>query len=79
MLVFTFLGSKPTPEVAFAWGSKSTSSVGRREPQVDSDEVQTELERLRESLASLETVERAAASGDFVVMDFTGTVDGEAF
>jgi trigger factor len=53
--------------------------VGRREPKVDPDEVETELERLRESLASLETVERAAAGGDFVVMDFTGTVDGEAF
>jgi trigger factor len=53
--------------------------VGRREPRVDPDEVQTELERLRESLASLETVNRPAASGDFVVMDFTGTVDGEAF
>jgi trigger factor len=53
--------------------------VGRREPKVDPDEVETELERLRESLASLETVERAGAGGDFVVMDFTGTVDGEAF
>src|SRR5918996_5220019 len=53
--------------------------VGRREPKVDPDEVQTELERLREALASLETVERPAASGDFVVIDFTGTVDGEPF
>ena len=34
---------------------------------------------MRESLASLETVERAAADGDFVVMDFVGSVDGEAF
>src|SRR4051795_2780787 len=31
--------------------------VGRRDPSVDADEVQAELERLRESLASLETVE----------------------
>src|SRR5919108_592224 len=53
--------------------------VGRREPKVDPDEVQTELERLREALASLETVEREAASGDFVVIDFTGTVDGQPF
>ena len=35
--------------------------VGRREPEVSPDEVQAELERLRESLASLETVERPAA------------------
>src|SRR5215211_6119001 len=43
--------------------------VGRREPEVADDEVQAELERMRESLASLETVERAAGDTDFVVMD----------
>jgi trigger factor len=53
--------------------------VGRREPEVSPDEVQAELERLRESLASLETVERPAAKGDFVVIDFVGRVDGEPF
>jgi trigger factor len=53
--------------------------VGRREPKVDEQEVQAELERLRDSLASLETVERAAGEGDFVVMDYVGSLDGEAF
>jgi trigger factor len=53
--------------------------VGRREPAASADEVQTELDRLRESLASLETVDRAAADGDFVVMDFVGRIDGEEF
>ncbi len=53
--------------------------VGRRESRVDPDEVQTELERMRDSLASLETVDRAAAGGDFVVMDFSGSVAGEEF
>ncbi|HET8674127.1 MAG TPA: trigger factor [Thermoleophilaceae bacterium] len=53
--------------------------VGRREPEVDSGEVDAELERLRESLASLETVERAAQEGDFVVIDFVGRIDGEVF
>jgi trigger factor len=53
--------------------------VGRRDPSVDSDEVQAELERLRESLASLETVERPAGNDDFVVIDFVGSVDGEPF
>jgi len=53
--------------------------VGRREASPDTEEVQAELERLRESLASLETVERAAATGDFVVIDFAGSVDGEPF
>jgi trigger factor len=53
--------------------------VGRRDAAVSPDEVQAELERLRESLASLETVERAAGQGDFAVIDFAGSVDGEAF
>jgi trigger factor len=53
--------------------------VGRREPSINPDEVQAELERLRESLASLQTVERAATTGDFVVVDYAGALDGEPF
>ena len=53
--------------------------VGRREPEVKEDEIDAELERLRESFAALESVEREAADGDFVVMDFTGKVDEEEF
>jgi trigger factor len=53
--------------------------VGRREPDASPDEVQAELERMRESVASLETVERAAADGDFVVMDFVGRIGDEEF
>ena len=62
-----------------ALGEWKGLEVGRREPDVSEDEVRTELERLRESLASLETVEREAADGDFLVLDFTGSVDGEPF
>ena len=53
--------------------------VGRRDPSVNPDEVQTELERMREALASLETVDRQAGQGDFVVVDFAGTIGGEPF
>ena len=53
--------------------------VGRREPKVDDQEVEAELERIRESLASLETVDRAAGEGDFVVMDYVGSLDGTEF
>ena len=75
-LEFTIeVGVRPTAKL----GDWKGVEVGRREPQVSPDEVQTELERLRESLASLETVEREAADGDFLVVDFLGTVDGEAF
>jgi trigger factor len=58
-------------------GSYKGVEVGRREPEVSDDQVAAELERLRESLASLETVSRTAREGDFLVIDFTGTVDGE--
>ncbi|HEX8743771.1 MAG TPA: trigger factor [Thermoleophilaceae bacterium] len=53
--------------------------VGRREPEVSDEAIDAELERLRESSASLETVEREARSGDFVVLDFQGSVGGEPF
>jgi trigger factor len=53
--------------------------VGRREPKVDDQEVEAEIERVRESLASLETVDRAAGDGDYVVMDYLGSVEGEPF
>ena len=38
-----------------------------------------EIERLREGLASLSPVERAATAGDVVVIDYAGTIDGEPF
>ena len=34
---------------------------------------------MREQAAALETVEREAKDGDFAVLDFVGTVDGEPF
>ncbi len=53
--------------------------VGRRERAVDEEAVQREVDGLRERLARLETVERRAASGDFVVVDYLGSIDGEPF
>jgi trigger factor len=53
--------------------------VGKREPGAPDEAVDAEIERLRERSARLETVDRAAARGDFVVMDFKGTLDGEPF
>src|SRR5881275_1476134 len=48
--------------------------AGRREPEVPQDEVDAEIERLREQSASLDNVERPAQKGDFVVIDFVGRV-----
>ncbi|MEX1143021.1 MAG: trigger factor [Thermoleophilaceae bacterium] len=75
-LAFSFeVGVRPEAKL----GEWRGLEVVRSEPQATDEEVQAELERIRESLASLETVERAAAKGDFVVMDFEGSVDGEPF
>jgi trigger factor len=66
-LAFSFeVGVRPAAQLADYEGVE----VGRREADVPEEDVTAELERLRESLASLETVEREAASGDYVVIDF---------
>src|SRR4051795_2251691 len=69
------VGVRPTAQL----GTTKGIEVGRREPQVDETDAEAELEQLRERAARLETVERAAQSGDFVVMDYTGSIDGEPF
>jgi trigger factor len=51
--------------------------VARREPEVDAERVEAEVEALRERLARLDTVDRAAAQGDFVVVDYVGSLVGE--
>jgi len=53
--------------------------VGKREPAVSDAEIDAEIERIRERSAKLDTVDRPAGKGDFVVMDFAGSVDGEPF
>ncbi len=53
--------------------------VGKAEPEVPDGAVDAELDRIRESIASLAPVERAAAAGDHLLIDFTGEVDGEEF
>jgi trigger factor len=53
--------------------------IGKVEPEVPEDAVQEEFDRLREGFAALNPVERPAASGDIVVIDYVGTVEGEPF
>jgi trigger factor len=60
-------------------GTYKGLEVGRREPEVPEERVDQEIEALRERLARLESAERPAESGDFVVMDYVGSVDGEPF
>jgi trigger factor len=75
-LAFTIeVGVRPKAEL----GDYKGLEVGRREPEVSKEEIEEEVERLREAAASLENVERPAQTGDFVVLDFVGSVDGEPF
>jgi len=53
--------------------------VGRADTEVPEDIVEREVERIREGFARLEPVERAAAEGDALLVDFEGSVDGEPF
>jgi trigger factor len=53
--------------------------VGRREAVAAEAAIDEELERVRDRVATLETVERPAATGDHVVVDYLGKVDGEPF
>jgi trigger factor len=69
------IGVRPTATL----GQYKGLEVGRREARVEESDVDKELEALREQVATLETVERPAADGDHVVIDYTGSVDGEAF
>jgi trigger factor len=53
--------------------------VGKAETEPDEEIVDREIERIRESFTKLEPVERAAADGDVVLIDFEGLVDDKAF
>ena len=53
--------------------------VGKAENEVPDEVVDTEVERIREGFARLEPVEREAAEGDSLLIDFEGLLDGTAF
>jgi trigger factor len=55
-------------------GDYAGLEVPRREPQAEEEQIDRELQALRERLARLETAERAAAEGDFVVIDYLGSL-----
>jgi trigger factor len=75
-LTFTIeVGVRPTAEL----GDYKGLEVGRPEVTVPEEAIESELERLREGLGSLTPVDRPAASGDAVVIDFRGTIGGEPF
>jgi trigger factor len=75
-LKFSFeIGVRPTARL----GEYKGLEVGRRRGEPEQADIDAELEQLRERGARLETVEEKAEKGDFVVMDYVGSIDGENF
>ena len=69
------IGVRPTAKL----GEYKGLEIGRRAPEIEPDAVDAELQTLRERLARPEAVARPAQTGDLLVIDFEGLVDGEPF
>ena len=75
-LAFKFeIGVRPKAEL----GEYKGLEVGKAEPEPPAEIVDREVERIREGFAKLEPVDRAAAEGDVLLVDFEGLLDGKAF
>jgi trigger factor len=69
------IGVRPTAKL----GEYKGLEVPKREAVASDEAIAAELERLRERNSTLETVERPAQSGDHIVMDYVGSIDGVPF
>jgi len=75
-LAFKFeIGVRPQAKL----GEYRGLEVGREETEAPAEMVDREIDRIRESFARLEPVERAAEDGDVLLIDFEGLVEGKAF
>lgn len=60
-------------------GTYKGVEVGKADAEAAEEDVQRELDQLRERSGTLEPVDRPAQMGDFTVIDFVGKKDGEPF
>jgi trigger factor len=75
-LEFTIeVGVRPVAEL----GDYKGLEVPKIDPEVPAEEIEAEVEQMRESFAGLETVDRPSADGDFILIDYAGEIDGEPF
>lgn len=58
-------------------GTYKGLEVSKGTPEVPDELISAEIDRLRGLAATLEPVERPAAAGDFVTIDFDGAIDGD--
>jgi trigger factor len=73
-LTFTVeIGVRPVATI----GDISKIDVEKREPEVSDEAIDEQIAELRERAARLETVEKDAEDGDFIVIDFKGSIEGE--
>ena len=73
-LTFTVeIGVRPKATI----GDISKIEVEKRAPEVSDEQIDEQIEALRERSARLDTVEKDAENGDFVVIDFKGSIEGE--
>jgi trigger factor len=76
VLGFKFeIGVRPKAKLAEYKGLE----VGRAESEPTDEIIEREVERIRAGFAKLEPVERAAADGDVLLIDYEGLIDGKAF
>jgi len=69
------IGVRPKAEL----GEYKGLEVGRAEADPTDEIVDREVERIREGFTKLEPVEREAAEGDVLLVDYEGLIDGKAF
>jgi trigger factor len=75
-LEFKFeIGVRPKAEL----GTYKGLEVGKAEAEPAEEIVDREVERIQQGFTKLEPVERAAAEGDVLLVDFEGLLDGKAF
>jgi trigger factor len=75
-LEFKFeIGVRPPAKL----GEYKGLEVGKADAEPTEEIVDREVERIREGFTKLEPVERAAADGDVLLVDFEGLRDGKAF
>jgi len=75
-LEFKFeIGVRPKAKL----GEYKGIEVGKAEPEPTDEIVDREIERIREGFTKLEPVERAAAEGDVLLIDYEGLIDDKAF
>jgi trigger factor len=60
-------------------GTYKGLEVGKAEAEPTDEIVDREIERIQQGFTKLEPVERAAAEGDVLLVDFEGLLDGKAF